>query len=1481
MAEAHSQYAAQAAGSGSPMLSPGNAAGSTGGSVAGVSLTVTAHEANSKLIEQVEALRLENRRLQEQSTDERRSLMIDNSNKLLSQERQMKAEIMELRSLHTGYEDRISQSAEELRVAVSKIHALESMNQQLEIAKKAAIEEQYRLRGDLKNIQQSVQASYRLETTQGIGAGSGSNNNGGSDNDTTLRLIEAKNDAKIRQLMNKMEFLKSQLETEKKTADDARNSLQLMQLKFEDLRNEHQERILKIENDQHSAIELIEQQLENQYSERMKELTTLQTKFSLIQNQLKESNEMEIILKQRDEQSKSLVAKNNSMQASLKTEIEQLRNQVNKMREEKELELLNQSNKQSQDAVIRRLDNERQYLKSQLSSEITHKNELQTEFTKSQQQLNEIQKQWKDDVDTLKDSNTLLTQSYNDKELKYKQYQTQLESELKHNQIQTKELKDGYIKIRDQLRMEQIALENANTQHRRLQEAYEEAQSDIIRYKKQEEINTDLHQTQIDAMNETIKEQEKRNNIALQKLKDELSGQFLDNAHAQTIMLRMKDEFTEEKLKLQQITGVIKLVEVLRRWKRCRIFNGFRRWYSNSNLIGAAKQFREQVEIILKKTTKDMHKDKLTALEVQKNDLNNKNQEYINAREKEWERALNDAMKNADETKNRELENAAEEYRMQLQQAETDYIFDLQNTRKECENEILLTIERKDKEIKQLNKEFQVDLELTLQDAMKKQEEALINKENEMNEIMLQELQLKEEELTRKHNKYIEKLTVENDFMLHQKQSQWKDDMDKLKLKLDSEYNITIHTLNEQHMKVLSDFNLEKEKDMESVRADMNAESERLQSKLRAEMHTEAEARVRELRSEWQEEFDARCAQQRSEFDVLLATKIEEYGKAVEAEKQRALKLEASKWKQALKDSSQNHELQSMKTKAEVANEKDKEMRIELQKLSDSYEIKRKQDLENHQNSLESVRRDHAVALERQANANTTAMERLRKELEISLKEQHDVFWTEKMNLEIGVLEQTHKNKLAKEQTRMDQLKQDFAQQSQNFALERGNFQRQVNQADERILQIEAMNKTDTATLRRKHEEDRREWEEQKAQELERLEEQHERQIEESNLAVEKRCQEDAERQLQEEATRLNEEMDRQVGQMQDESEKLISGLEQAMSNLRSEKTALTTELEGLSNKLEETEDCLYDLKQECKRVKMDNSLAVWKSVTKIFQMRQRFQEGIAQFDKEASKRYDEIKREMQVQLDHSTLTVLKLAALLQDSDTARITTQSILTSHRTTELISNRNKIQVMERDLERLTMEKDSLEEQKELIEGDIQQMEAQVRELEDLIRSHNQESSMSNGRINVAHARKKRRLDSDLEQLLESIEQKRHTMSQMDRRVTEKGHERDDLEMELIDIERKLVEILLEQQKMVLSRLDEGKMLADRTKVVLGVAQVTYPVPAEPTMDHVLEMGAQRRAEEARLAALEEDEEDHPSPKSHKGIQHKKNDTKKLKG
>jgi hypothetical protein len=109
----------------------------------------------------------------------------------------------------------------------------------------------------------------------------------------------------------------------------------------------------------------------------------------------------------------------------------------------------------------------------------------------------------------------------------------------------------------------------------------------------------------------------------------------------------------------------------------------------------------------------------------------------------------------------------------------------------------------------------------------------------------------------------------------------------------------------------------------------------------------------------------------------------------------------------------------------------------------------------------------------------------------------------------------------------------------------------------------------------------------------------------------------------------------------------------------------------------------------------------------------------------------------------------------------------------------------------------------------------------------------------------------------------------MTTMDRRVTEKGHERDDVEMEMIEIERKLVEIILEQQKLVMNRLDEGRLAVDKCKIILGVAQVAYPVPAEPTMEHVMQMNRNKGDD----GKEQSDRDDKPDKSSIKLISYRK--------
>merc|ERR1711988_1178314 len=220
----------------------------------------------------------------------------------------------------------------------------------------------------------------------------------------------------------------------------------------------------------------------------------------------------------------------------------------------------------------------------------------------------------------------------------------------------------------------------------------------------------------------------------------------------------------------------------------------------------------------------------------------------------------------------------------------------------------------------------------------------------------------------------------------------------------------------------------------------------------------------------------------------------------------------------------------------------------------------------------------------------------------------------------------------------------------------------------------------------------------------------------------------------------------------------------------------------------------------------------------------------------------------------------MKLSALLADIEDQRKKIHRTLTQFRTEELMEKRTLIRVLEKDFERLTMEKDSLEEQRDLMEEEIEDLEGQVRSLEDEIREHNRTSSMQNGRINVAHARKKRRLDGELERMLETIEQRRINMGEMDERAADKARERDNKEAEMVDLEKQVVGILVEQQRKVLKGVEEMKGTAeDKCHLVLSVARLPWPPPDAPTIEDVMQMQKARQMGKPKKEEETDDKED----------------------
>ena len=170
-----------------------------------------------------------------------------------------------------------------------------------------------------------------------------------------------------------------------------------------------------------------------------------------MQSQMKDAFEETALAKQNEESARASAARVAAQQMSLKTEIEHLRDQLQFLREDREAEEAKSGAKQSQDAAVRRLDNERQYLKSQLASEITLKNELHEALFQCQTQLAEANMQWKADIEALRETTTHTVRESTFAQQRLHQTCVSLEAEVARLNQSNKELKEGFTKARDQV----------------------------------------------------------------------------------------------------------------------------------------------------------------------------------------------------------------------------------------------------------------------------------------------------------------------------------------------------------------------------------------------------------------------------------------------------------------------------------------------------------------------------------------------------------------------------------------------------------------------------------------------------------------------------------------------------------------------------------------------------------------------------------------------------------------------------------------------------------------------------------------------------------------------------------------------------------------------------------------------------------------------------------------------------------------------
>merc|ERR1711871_555211 len=140
---------------------------------------------------------------------------------------------------------------------------------------------------------------------------------------------------------------------------------------------------------------------------------------------------------------------------------------------------------------------------------------------------------------------------------------------------------------------------------RRMHEELEAAREDLKRIRDDNEQDQERHSLQIEALTANMEELEKKSKDESKYLREQISDSFSKLAASQREGLELSEKLDIEKFRQSKGLYVLKIMEILKRWRRARLFSYFRRWSTTGTLTAMALQFRKQVDVMVKNMSSD------------------------------------------------------------------------------------------------------------------------------------------------------------------------------------------------------------------------------------------------------------------------------------------------------------------------------------------------------------------------------------------------------------------------------------------------------------------------------------------------------------------------------------------------------------------------------------------------------------------------------------------------------------------------------------------------------------------------------------------------------------------------------------------------------------------------------------------------------------------------------------------------------------
>ncbi|KAE9001095.1 hypothetical protein PF011_g13899 [Phytophthora fragariae] len=1223
-------------------------------------------------------------------------------------------------------------------------------------------------------------------------------------------------EAMEKHLNNKIEYLKAQLASEMKCKEELGSHLAQITNAMEQMKIDKRQALAE----QEEAFKKQTERIESAFSQEKELLTTQQAaqqgKLATLQANVTDLAQELTMWKSREANAKLAMEKMVEENVRLTRQLVDAEGQVETLQEERKQDAANvgsmsvmnaseETKRVQMEALLRRLDNERQYLKSQLEGQQEMKEKSQKQVTDLQYEIQELKDAMEEALRAREQKiSTLMTEKKTQEQELRGTIECLEEEKLLLNR-QLKEVQTKFAEAREQSLLERDEIEKSRIEVNEMRAQLLAAKEDSVKEQTYAKNASERMSKSLAAVKNSLKAMEEEKNTQIKRLEEE-NGKYMGKlAATQGEMLVLEEKLEKEKTRAKKEKASVMLALVLGEkvalWRLRLQYRAFTEAKLQANLFRLQARQEQRRAEELGRLEERLRDDYMAKCDEMTQTLHDERLEAIRRMKEEHDKDREELNEFYQQEKSQLQEDLAAMHSAQLQQlkdkfesisksAEDDAHGNIQVLR--VENEKLQQDNtRLTEELTELTQKCEV-MASTFEDELGALRGDWENKQESWNteQAALQaEIRAQRDHFEEKLSSEVSKLVLDHSRELASLQALHDSDISERA----AEFTALMAMMSEEQRQRYTEF----------YSAELATTTQQHQ--------TEMEETINAVTQHWQKEMDyLREAQEKAlqdavaEAELKANTQLASLQKEMNERKGSAVVQCTSKWQRAMEELQERQEVEKKLAYNGGLQDREKEWQ------QAALQIKERQ-----REELDKVQQEAVAAIRAAEERHEMRFQAQLAELKSQLAEQHAQTLraiTDEITTRERERAQEHFD--ASAEVIEQELTAKWTQE-----LEEQRTQLESKLVEEKASLTATLIEEKEAALRRQqegHENQREEmdkaWTDKleelaattasaNEQQLESLREELDKEREALTKQLQENFSKELEEQLGDQEARLLREQEDAIAQVQEDSEKLIEQVERAMAELKKQKENLETELNSLRSALEEAEDAQFDAHESFKRQQKVAAFHVLHLVMRA--MRRITEETKANQTSrvEMESKFDRLKAELVDEKSRWEDLMTKIHETWSQVQSQHGEMTQTLTNYKRDELVAHRSSSAVLSNEISIVTKQLEEVDEMKVTLERDMESLQTEAQTIESSLRDLMLQSSGNNGSLNMAVVAKKRRLNEEFEALLERIEKKKAEIRTVDQTLASLRARREEKEQEMRAMERKLVEILVQQQKQML--------------------------------------------------------------------------------